>query len=143
MSQPEYRLISLAIPGICVILSCVLYGQAGAFPYKWHWMTVVAPYHLGYFAFLGANLIGITYAIDSFPSKAGPLLLVICAGRGFISFGLSYSTLPFIAKAGYNGSMNVFAIVCGLLSGLGIPAYFFGGAVRRWATRHFWPAQAE
>ncbi|KAI1852054.1 hypothetical protein JX266_002907 [Neoarthrinium moseri] len=136
--EPEYRLIVLAIPAVAVVISCVLYGQGAQFPNLWNWMTIVAPYHMGYFAFLGANLVGITYAVDSFPDRAGPLLLLICAGRGFISFGLSYSTVPLISLTGYNGAMNVFAIICGILCILGVPAYFFGGAVRRWATRRFW-----
>ncbi|KAI0153589.1 major facilitator superfamily domain-containing protein [Pestalotiopsis sp. NC0098] len=136
--EPEYRLIVLAIPAVAVVISCVLYGQAGQFPNLWSWLTIVAPYHLGYFAFLGANLVGITYAVDSFPDRAGPLLLLICAGRGFISFGLSYSTVPLISLTGYNGAMNIFAIICGVLSALGIAAYVFGGVVRRWATRTFW-----
>lgn len=106
-------------------------------------MAVVAPYHLGYFAFLGANLVGITYAIDSFPAKAGPLLLVICAGRGFISFGLSYATVPLIALTGYDGAMNIFAVIAGVLGAATVPAYVFGGRVRMWATRRFWPETAE
>jgi hypothetical protein len=121
-----------------VIISCVVYGRAGASPDDWSWVAIVAPYHLGYFAFLGANVVSITYAVDSFPAQAGPMLLLICAGRGFISFGLSYSTVPLIELTGYDGAMNVFAIVCGILSGLGIPAYFFGGWIRERATRQFW-----
>ncbi|OHF02535.1 major facilitator superfamily transporter [Colletotrichum orchidophilum] len=141
--QPEYRLIILSVPILSAIISCVFYGQAGAHPDQWHWMTVVAPYNLGYFAFLGANLIGITYAIDSFPSKAGPLLLVLCAGRGFISFGLSYSTVPLINLIGYNGAMNIFAIIAGVLGVITVPVYFFGPRVRMWATRKVWPEMAQ
>ncbi|KAF6804500.1 major facilitator superfamily transporter [Colletotrichum sojae] len=140
--QPEYRLIMLSIPIISAILSCVIYGQAGAHPSKWHWIAVVAPYHLGYFAFLGANLVGITYAIDSFPGKAGPLLLVICAGRGFISFGLSYATVPLIDLTGYDGAMNIFAVIAGVLGAGAVPAYVWGDRVRMWATRRFWPEAA-
>ncbi|KDN63937.1 putative major facilitator superfamily transporter [Colletotrichum sublineola] len=117
--------------------------QAGAYPDRWHWMTVVAPYNLGYFAFLGANLTGITYAIDSFPSKAGPLLLVICAGRGFISFGLSYSTVPLINLIGYNGAMNIFAIISGALGAMAFPVYYFGARIRIWATKKVWPEIAQ
>ncbi|KAL2880092.1 hypothetical protein SGCOL_004476 [Colletotrichum sp. CLE4] len=137
--QPEYRLIILSIPILSAIISCVFYGQAGAYPDRWHWMTIVAPYNLGYFAFLGANLIGITYAIDSFRSKAGPLLLVLCAGRGFISFGLSYSTVPLINLIGYNGAMNIFAIIAGVLGAITVPVYLFGPRVRMWATKRIWP----
>ncbi|KAH7009495.1 major facilitator superfamily domain-containing protein [Ilyonectria destructans] len=137
--EPEYRLITLVIPAIAAVVSCVIFGRAGASPEDWPWMAVVAPYHLGYFAFLGVNLIGITFAVDSFPSKAGPMLLVICAGRGFISFGLSYSTVPLIDSLGYDGAMNIYAIICGVLSGFGIPAYLLGKHVRLWAKRRFWP----
>ncbi|KAH6657043.1 major facilitator superfamily domain-containing protein [Truncatella angustata] len=141
--EPEYRLIALAMPAITVVISCVLYGQAGQFPTQWPWMTVVAPYHLGVFSFMGANFVGITYAVDSFPERAGPLLLLICAGRGFISFGLSYSTVPLTDMIGYNGAMNVYAIICGVLAALAIPAYFFGGTIRRWAARTFWRLTEE
>ncbi|KAH7176915.1 major facilitator superfamily domain-containing protein [Dactylonectria macrodidyma] len=137
--EPEYRLITLFVPAVAAIASCVIYGRAAASPQDWSWMAIVAPYHLGYFAFLGVNLIGITFAVDSFPSKAGPMLLVICAGRGFISFGLSYSTVPLIGSLGYDGAMNIYAIICGVLSGLGIPAYLVGKRVRLWAKRHYWP----
>ncbi|UPL01266.1 hypothetical protein LCI18_012200 [Fusarium solani-melongenae] len=137
---PEYRLLVLAIPAAAAVISCIIYGRAAAAPDNWHWMAIVASYHLCYFAFLGANLVGITFAMDSFPSKAEPLLLVICAGRGFISFGLSYSTVPLINLTGYDGAMNVYAIVCGVLSGLGIAAYFLGARVRDWARRNVFTA---
>lgn len=142
-AQPEYRLIALSLPIALAVLSCVLYGQAGAHPDRWHWMTIVAPYNLGFFAFLGANLIGITYVVDSFPSKAGPLLLVICAGRGFISFGLSYSTVPLIDLTGYDGAMNIFAIISGVMGALAIPVYFLGARIRMWATNKLWPEEEK
>lgn len=142
-TQPEYRLITLSLPIALAVLGCVLYGQAGTHPDRWHWMTIVAPYNLGFFAFLGANLIGITYVVDSFPSKAGPLLLVVCAGRGFISFGLSYSTVPLISLTGYDGAMNIFAIISGVMGALAIPVYFFGARIRLWATNRLWPEVAE
>ncbi|KAK2041707.1 major facilitator superfamily transporter [Colletotrichum somersetense] len=141
--QPEYRLIVLSLPVTCAIISCVLFGQAGADPHRWHWMAIVAPYNLGFFSFMGANLIGITYLVDSFPSKAGPLLLVLCAGRGFISFGLSYSTVPLINLTGYNGAMNIFAIISGVLGAMAFPVYLFGARVRMWATKKVWPEIAQ
>ncbi|KAK1984498.1 major facilitator superfamily transporter [Colletotrichum cereale] len=141
--QPEYRLIVLSLPVLSAILSCVFFGQAGAFPERWHWMTIAAPYNLGFFSFLGANLVGITYVIDSFPSKAGPLLLVLCAGRGFISFGLSYSTVPLINLIGYNGAMNIFAAIAGVLGAIAFPVYYFGARIRMWATKKVWPEMAQ
>lgn len=137
--RPEYRIISLIVPGAAAIVATVVYGQAAQFPERgWHWMAVAGPYVLGYFAFLGGNAVGITYAVDSFPHQAGPLLLLICAGRGFISFALSFSIVPLVDSTGYNGAMNIFAIICGILVGFGIPAYFFGGTVTRWALTRLW-----
>ncbi|TEA15956.1 hypothetical protein C8034_v001398 [Colletotrichum sidae] len=117
--QPEYRLFILSIPIVSVILGCVFLGQAGAYPDRRHWMAVVAPHHFGYFAFLGASLVGITYVIDSFPNKAGPLLLVIY------------------------GSINIFAVISGVLEALTVPVYFFGTRMRMWTTRKLWPGLAQ
>jgi len=130
-SQPEYRLIPLIFPAACEVVSAVMYGRGAQNPQSWHWMSIVAPYHLGYFAFIGCNVVSIAYCVDSFPRKAGPLLLVICAGRGFISFGLSYSTVPAIASLGYERTMDVLAIIAGVLSGLVIPAYLTGRYFRK------------
>ncbi|KAK1992840.1 major facilitator superfamily transporter [Colletotrichum falcatum] len=143
MHRPEHRLIVLGLPVLSAIASCVFFGQAGASPGRWHWMAVVAPYNLGYFAFLGANLVGVTYAIDSFPRKAGPLLLVICAGRGLIAFGLGYSTVPLTDLIGYNGAMNTFAAISGVLGAATFPVYCFGARIRAWATETVWPETAQ
>jgi len=86
---------------------------------------------------LGANIVGLTYAIDSFPLVAGPLLVLICAGRGIISFGLSYATLPATQTLGYDWTMNVFAIITGVLSALGIPCYFYGRKIRKLGQKWF------
>jgi hypothetical protein len=135
--EPEYRIIVLIIPAIVGVICCVVYGQAGAHPYDWTWGTVAVTYNAIFFAFLGANIVGITYAIDSFPLITGPVLVLICSGRGFISFGLSYSTLAAVSTLGYDGTMNVYAIVTGVLSLLGIPCYFYGPCVRKMVNKWF------
>jgi hypothetical protein len=106
-------------------------------------MGIAAPFHMCYLGFLTANLIGITYAIDAFPQKAGALLMVICVGRGFISFGLSYSTVPAIAATGYDGAMNILACIVGGLMILGGPFYLLGHRIRKWSVRTLWPGLAE
>ncbi|EUC46991.1 hypothetical protein COCMIDRAFT_91283 [Bipolaris oryzae ATCC 44560] len=141
--KPEFRLVSLIFPTVATVLGCVIYGQAGAHPFKYHWMGIAAPFHMCYLGFLTANLIGITYAVDAFPQKAGALLMVICVGRGFISFGLSYSTVPAIKATGYDGAMNILAGIIGGLMALGIPIYFFGPRIRKWAVKTLWPGLTE
>ncbi|KAE8318176.1 major facilitator superfamily domain-containing protein [Aspergillus transmontanensis] len=135
--QPEYRLLAMVIPAAIVIVSCVLFGYAGAAPSDWHWMAIVAPYHMGFFAFMGVNIIAISYAIDAFPDHAGALLMVICVGRGFISFGLSYSTVPLTETLGYDGGMNIFAIVCGILSLMTVGFYLYGKRLPLFRNNNF------
>jgi len=94
-------------------------------------------YNASYFAFLGANVVGITYAVESFPLRAGSLLVVLCAGRGFISFGLSYATLPSIRSIGYDGATIAEAVVAGTLAMMAVPVYIFGPKFRSFGQRVF------
>lgn len=72
---------------------------------------------------------------DSFPFRAASFLVVICAGRGFISFGLSYATLPAIATLGYDGTMSVEEVICIVLALFAIPMFFFGSRIRDYVQR--------
>ncbi|KAH0273898.1 MFS general substrate transporter, partial [Aureobasidium melanogenum] len=113
--KAEYRLLLLIIPG----------------SRQWNRLAVAFPYNFIFFGFLGANIVGITYGIDSFPLKAAPVLVVICAGRGLISFGLSYAVLPSIAALGYDGIMNILGGLTAGITVLAVPLYFFGPYLRR------------
>lgn len=61
--EPEFRLITLAIPVLLMIMACVIYGRAAQ--EHWRWIGIVLMYHIGFFAFNGANTVGITYLVDS------------------------------------------------------------------------------
>ncbi|CAI7639705.1 unnamed protein product [Penicillium bialowiezense] len=134
--QPEYRLVMMAIPAIIGVVCAVIYGQAAANPTSWNVSAVVIGFNASFFAFLGANIVGITYAVDSFPQRAAPFLVVICAGRGIISFGLSYATLPAVHTIGYDRTMIIEAVICAVLSLIAIPVFFFGSRIRKAA--HPW-----
>ncbi|KAK4150456.1 major facilitator superfamily domain-containing protein [Chaetomidium leptoderma] len=138
--HPEYRLLSVILPSIIAVVSCVIYGQTAQHPEKWSWAGIVIPYAAGFLAFLGANTVAITYVVDSWPAEAGPMLLVVAAGRGFISFGLSYAMVPWVEENGYDGSMRDLAIVCGVFALLGIPCYFFGRKMRLWSQKRLYPS---
>ncbi|KAL3445279.1 MFS general substrate transporter [Aspergillus insuetus] len=140
--KPEYRFLVLAVPSICGVVSAILYGQAGSFPSRWHWSAIVVPYHGVFFGFLGANIVSITYSIDSFPLRSAALLVVICAGRGLVGFGLSYSVLPSIKAIGYHGSMNVQAILCAVIATIVVPMYFVGPRIRKFGQKRFRMDQA-
>ncbi|KAH8179180.1 major facilitator superfamily protein [Sarocladium implicatum] len=145
--KPEYRFVIFIIPATVGIVSAVIFGQAAAVtpfnPQKWSWASIAVPFNGIYFAFVGAAIMGLTYAVDSFPDQAGPLLVLICAGRGIVSFGLSYATLPALQSVGIDGLMNILATICGVLSLLLIPAYFLGQRSRSWAKRHLFKAEVN
>ncbi|KAL4806056.1 major facilitator superfamily domain-containing protein [Aspergillus unguis] len=129
--KPEYRLPVIGIPAVVGVICGIIYGQAASYPNKWNASAIVVGYNAGFFAFLGANIVGITYAVDSFPMRAAPFLVVICAGRGIISFGLSYATLPAVQDIGYDMTTVVEMVICAALALVAIPMFFFGPAIRR------------
>ncbi|KAI5217144.1 hypothetical protein AUEXF2481DRAFT_100033 [Aureobasidium subglaciale EXF-2481] len=135
--KPEYRLFLLIIPTVATVICAIIYGQAAQYPTQWTRLDIAIPYNVIFFGFLGANIVGITYGIDSFPIKAAPVLVVICAGRGIISFGLSYAVLPAITAKGYDGTMNILGGLAAGLSILAVPVYVFGPQMRALGTRYY------
>lgn len=133
--EPEARLLLLWIPIVIAIISSVLYGLAGSNPEKFHWFAIVFAFGGYYFGFVGANIAGITYLLDSYPARAGPCLVVITALRGFVSFGTSYGVAGFIETAGYDGSFGAYAGITAVLGLLGIPIYFYGKQIRQFTGR--------
>ncbi|EOD47641.1 putative mfs transporter protein [Neofusicoccum parvum UCRNP2] len=104
--EPENRLVPLALPVVVGVLAAVVYGQACQRPAEWHWFALVFANAAYYFCFVGANIAAITYLLDSYPARGGPVLVIICALRGFVSFGTSYGVAKFIETDGYDGSFG-------------------------------------
>ncbi|CAI4215903.1 unnamed protein product [Parascedosporium putredinis] len=134
--QPQYRLVTLVLPTIAGVISAILYGQAAAHPERLHWFSVVFAVSAYYFAFIGANQVGIVYSLDSYPTRAGPALVVICATRGILSFGTSYGITPFIELRGYDGAFLIYGILTGVLGAMGIVVYFFSARIRAFCSRY-------
>ncbi|KAH6995108.1 major facilitator superfamily domain-containing protein [Ilyonectria destructans] len=130
LHEPEIRIIPLIIPTIVGTFTAVLYGLAASNPDKYHWFVYVWAIGAYYFCFVGANIVAITYLLDSYPARAGPLLVIICAFRGIISFGVSYGIAPFITNNGYDGAFSVFGGLTAAMGLLGIPIYFWGKKIR-------------
>ncbi|KEF52426.1 uncharacterized protein A1O9_11667, partial [Exophiala aquamarina CBS 119918] len=128
--EPEARLIPLILPIVVGIFTAVLYGQGAANTTKYHWFVYVWAIAAYFFAFIGANIVAITYLLDSYPARAGPILVIICAFCGIISFGVSYGIAPFIERCGYDGAFNAFGGLTGALGLLGVVIYVFGKKFR-------------
>lgn len=137
--EPEARFLLLWIPIVIAVISAVIYGLAAQSPERYHWFAIVFSYGGYYFGFVGANIAGITYLLDSYPARSGPVLVVITALRGFVSFGTSYGVATFIENAGYDGSFGTYAGITALLGLLGIPIFFYGKQLReftgKWAVK--------
>lgn len=136
MHEPEVRLLPLALPTAVGVFTAVLYGQAAARPAQYHWFVYGWALAAYYFAFVGANIVAITYLLDSYPALAGPLLVVITAFRGIISFGVSYGIAPFIEHNGYDGAFATFGALTGLFGLLAIPVFIWGKKIRQVTGRY-------
>ncbi|KAK8063616.1 MFS transporter [Apiospora saccharicola] len=135
MHEPETRLIPLIFPMIVGVFTAVLYGQGAAHPTQYHWFVYVWGVAAYYFCFVGANIVAITYLLDSYPTRAGPLLIIICAFRGIISFGVSYGITPFVEVAGWDGAFGAFGAMTAFFGLMGIPIYIWGKQIRHFTGR--------
>lgn len=133
--EPESRLIPLIIPIVIGTFTAVLYGQAAQHPENYQWFTIVWGIAAYYFTFVGANIVAITYLLDSYPARAGPILVNICAFRGIISFGTSYAVEPFIERCGYSGSFGTYGGLTAALGLLAVPVFIYGKRIRGWTSR--------
>ncbi|RSL56839.1 hypothetical protein CEP53_006684 [Fusarium sp. AF-6] len=133
--EPESRIISLAIPITIGTFTAILYGQGAAHPEHYHWFIYCWALAAYFFAFVGANIVGMTYLLDSYPARAGPVLIIICAFRGIIAFGVTYGISPFIEAAGYDGAFGAFGGMTAFFGLLGIPVYIWGKSIRRFTGR--------
>ncbi|ETS78905.1 hypothetical protein PFICI_08758 [Pestalotiopsis fici W106-1] len=135
LHEPETRIIPLIFPIVIGIITAVLYGLGAENPEKFHWFVYVWGVAAYYFAFVGANIVAITYLLDSYPARAGPMLIVICAFRGIISFGVSYGISPFIESHGYAATFSTFGGLTGAFGLLGVPVYFYGKRIRQYTGK--------
>ncbi|KAJ5090512.1 hypothetical protein N7532_009196 [Penicillium argentinense] len=135
MHEPETRILPLFFPIAVGLFTSVLYGQGAAHPEKYHWFVYVYAVAGYYFCFVAANIVAITYLLDSYPARAGPLLVIICAFRGFISFGTSYGISAFVENDGYDGAFGIFGALTAALGLLGVPIYFWGKNIRQFTGK--------
>ncbi|KUM59905.1 hypothetical protein ACN42_g7240 [Penicillium freii] len=128
--EPEIRLLPLIFPIIIGVFTAVLYGLGATNPTSYHWFVYAWAVAAYYFTFVGANIVAITYLLDSYPQRASSLLIIICAFRGIISFGVSYGISPFIDRNGYDGAFGTFGGLTAALGLLGVPVFIWGKNIR-------------
>ena len=133
--EPEIRLLPLVLPIVIGIFTIVLYGQGAAHPERYHWFLYIWCVAAYFFAFIGANIVGITYLLDRYPQRASSILVVICTFRSLVSFGLTYEIWPMIDGAGYDGLFGIFGGVTALMGVLSVFIFIWGKNIRQFTGR--------
>ncbi|KAJ5701951.1 MFS general substrate transporter [Penicillium malachiteum] len=109
VSEPEYRLIPAILPSAAAIVSCVIYGRSCQYPEDWAWTGFVILMNALFYSFVSIVRLH--------------------------QFRISFGTTAFVRKSGYDGALNICAIVLGILTSFGFVAYFFGNAFRKFTQR--------
>lgn len=130
VAEPEIRLIAMTLPVASLIVSSVIFGRAASSPYEWSPWAITITFNGIYFAFIGIILVGYTYSLDSYPERAAPILVLICAVRGLISFGISFGVTNFVTELGYQGAFNICASITGAIAAFGVPIFLWGHKLR-------------
>lgn len=133
--EPEFRLVPLVLPIIIGVFTIILYGQGAAHPFRFHWFLYVWTVAGYFFTFVGSSVIGITYLLDSYPTRTGSCLVVVCVCRSIISFAITDEIAPFVSAFGYDGTFLAFGVLTGFLGLLGIPIFAFGKSIRAYTGR--------
>ncbi|RAL05955.1 MFS transporter [Aspergillus ibericus CBS 121593] len=129
--ESEIRLLPILLPIIVLLISCIIFGRAGSHPTHWSPWAITTTFNGMYFAYIGIILIGFTYSLDSYGERAAPILVLICAIRGLISFGISFGITKFVTEKGFQGALDICAIIAGVVSAFGILVFVFGAWIRR------------
>ncbi|KAH3947047.1 hypothetical protein HBI56_059110 [Parastagonospora nodorum] len=137
ISQPEYRLIALIIPLAAILISTIIFGKTAQTPSNWSWAGIAVTINTEYFGFVSIVVSSFVYCMDAYPQRIDAALVLICSLRGFIGFGISFGSISFVEKAGYEGALNICAGIVAALMGMGVVVYVFGAKIRaitqKWA----------
>ncbi len=107
--QPEHRLYAL-IPAIVMLpAGTLIYGLCAAYGKPWIAMFIGdAIFQMA--AYMG-YVITLTYTVDCYNHNVPEMLMIICACKQSISFGLGYDLFNWIAADGLAVITGVFAVV--------------------------------
>ena len=69
--EPEAHLLTLIVPLVMGVAGSVLFGYAGEYVLRTHWIVMLSSIFLISLSFLSANTIISVYAVESYPQWAG------------------------------------------------------------------------
>ncbi|KAL4892879.1 major facilitator superfamily domain-containing protein [Aspergillus ambiguus] len=126
--QPEMRLPSVAIGGVCAPLALILYG-VGVNNHV-HWMAPTVALGLLNFSIVQATNVAMVYVIDSYRPAVGEVTVSILAFKAAFGFLLSFYTNPWIDLEGYSKAFGEMACISGVMVLIAIVFYFWGRDIR-------------
>lgn len=131
--RPGHFLVVSIVPGCISFASLMLYAFTAAGEATW--AGPVMAWFLNQFAFTSMLIIGSAFASIAYPKNPGAALLFVVGAKNIISYGITQGTLPMVTTHSSKWAYSVLAGVTAAAYIVGIPVYFFGDRLDRWAMR--------
>ncbi|GAC94368.1 transporter [Pseudozyma hubeiensis SY62] len=131
--RPGHYLVVSIVPGLISFASLMLYAFTAAGEATW--AGPVMAWFLNQFAFTSMLIIGSAFATVAYPKNPGAALLFVVGAKNIISYGITQGTLPMVTMHSSKWAYSVLAGVTAAAFVAGIPFYFFGDRMDKWAMR--------
>ncbi|KAI9662568.1 MAG: hypothetical protein M1821_008735 [Bathelium mastoideum] len=133
--EPEVHLLALALPLVCGVIGCLLFGAGGQYVTTQPWWILLFGIFFIAFAFLATVTITSVYVVESYPEWAGPVLVNVSSFRCIIGFAFAFKVSDWVQDRGYFGCFGIYAGVLAILA-LGLPVvYLTGKRIRKYTGR--------
>ncbi|CRG88992.1 putative transporter mfc1 [Talaromyces islandicus] len=126
--EPEMRLPSIVIGGVCAPVALILYGVG--INNQLHWMVPTVGLGLLNFAIVQATNVAMVYVIDCYRPAVGEATVSILSFKAAFGFLLSFYTNPWIDLEGYSRAFGEMACISGIMIALSALFYYWGKKAR-------------
>ncbi|KAF5707351.1 major facilitator superfamily transporter [Fusarium globosum] len=127
--DPRSRLPMMLIGGLASPLGCIILGHGLQNPA--HWIVVCVGWGLLAFGLTGSANVLLTYSVNTMPSRAGDIGVLVNVMKNCLAFGVSYSAISWMNGM---GPLKQFATMAALLSAgylLVIPVWVWNKSIIR------------
>lgn len=131
--RPGHYLVVSIVPGVCSFASLMLYAFTASGEATW--AGPVMAWFLNQFAFTSMLIVGSAFATIAYPKNPGAALLFVVGAKNIISYGITQGTLPMVTTHSAKWAYSVLAGIIAAAYIVGIPFYFFGDKMDKWAMR--------
>ncbi|KAH8900625.1 major facilitator superfamily transporter [Thozetella sp. PMI_491] len=135
--EPEAHLISLAFPLLAGIAGPILFGYAGDHTADRPLVPLLVGFFLIGFGGLTMNTLVSVYLVESYPNKAGPVLVTMSSFRLIAGFLISFKSADWILQLGFMKTFAIYSGIMALFSFMLPGIYAYGKRMRIWSVRKF------